>query len=729
MRRQRWGIIEVRGLVRQTQAWGGLWKLSTLLYNEAANPMRRGAILAPTREKNMFLAPMICLACCMPQALPESEIDYAHGAQREAWLRHPVYGDPSFDAFDRLPGNPAITGAPPLEWPVNGFLFEDPASGAWYLYAGRYAEGYALGPGKRMICTVARSTDGGANWEELGPIFQDDAFRFEGDSSPSNYAPDVSVVYYDGRYHLVYDWLNDRGAWEHLANPPDRDNDSGMAYAWSDRPEGPFTRAAKPIKRTSEQPLLHGRYRRLYASTLIRREQDWLILTLTDSGPYFAWALLGMTAPDPEGPWTDLVPLLHVDQPRYLPPLLEYFPAFLHDGCLYAPATSVAANRNYQALFRVRPEEAMDPAAWENVAWGGLWHAEPRPEEYAGIWGQTFSGFVDKQGCFTVMFPSRNADNRGTLNLAQRPWDRPYREQGFVLAGAAGPSLGLLKNAYDAFALHVAFDYSGTVSLIWNHRGALGPDRPRSDAKLHPLSLADCQGLTLAGPRWELFSRDASGGATVHASGTLPSVLAGSVDVRREASGQATILADGVEIGSAMLSSGAGGVGLLLDERSRASVLSFQVTGAPLPLVRRYLHTEALLGAGQNMAFWREASDPQFCLGLGAVSQPTPAESAGPPIAGKWNVECASFRLWAPLHPEYGQGELYLDDVLLATLDFSAPQPEASGIRYDSGPLPPGRRAVTLRAVSGALPLDCLEVELPSSSSCAASGALDGRRE
>lgn len=55
--------------------------------------------------------------------------DFARSVHVDAWLRHPVYGDPSFDAFERLPGNPIHRGAPPFEWPVNGFLFRDPVSG------------------------------------------------------------------------------------------------------------------------------------------------------------------------------------------------------------------------------------------------------------------------------------------------------------------------------------------------------------------------------------------------------------------------------------------------------------------------------------------------------------------------------------------------------------------------------------------------------------------------
>lgn len=59
------------------------------------------------------------------------ELDYAESRFVDSWLRHPVYGDPSFDAFERAPGNPVHTGAPPFAWPVNGFFFADPRGGGW----------------------------------------------------------------------------------------------------------------------------------------------------------------------------------------------------------------------------------------------------------------------------------------------------------------------------------------------------------------------------------------------------------------------------------------------------------------------------------------------------------------------------------------------------------------------------------------------------------------------
>ncbi len=74
-----------------------------------------------------------------------------------------------------------------------------------------------------------------------------------------------------------------------------------------------------------------------------------------------SWALFGITAPKPEGPYGERVLLRNVEADGFHPPLLEYYPAFVHRGFVYAPATSVALNRNYNALFRAPLERAAEP--------------------------------------------------------------------------------------------------------------------------------------------------------------------------------------------------------------------------------------------------------------------------------------------------------------------------------------------------------------------------------
>ena len=176
---------------------------------------------------------------------PRQTIDFAESRQADAWLHHVALGDPSFDSFRRRPGNPIIRGRPPFEWPVNGFLFEDPKSGNWYSYVGHYPSNYDIGRPDKPVphCRVYRSKDRGKSWDEIGPIFNDPVFRFEGDIHAAQ--PCARRVGRFRRRALPHGLrLGDRK--HHLGEcfHPSGGADSGVGYAWAERPEGPFHRAA-----------------------------------------------------------------------------------------------------------------------------------------------------------------------------------------------------------------------------------------------------------------------------------------------------------------------------------------------------------------------------------------------------------------------------------------------------------------------------------------------------
>lgn len=646
--------------------------------------------------------PIVIAIAAAGAAMGQGAIDYAEAIHKDAWLHHPIYGDPSFDAFERLPGNPVVRGAVPYEWPVNGFLFEDPQSGHWFLYVGEYCFGYAIKPGNTSRCIVWRSMDKGGSWERLGPIFTE-APLFDGEVSPATHAPDVSVLFADGRYHLCFDWATDNTTWENAAAPPP-DANSGAAYAWSDRPEGPFHAVPRPIASTRDMQPLRGKYRRLYASTLVRRANDWLVLTLTDSGPYYGWALLGMTAAAPEGPYSPPTLLLHPETPRFHPPLLEFFPAFVHEGCIYAPATSVAMSRNYQALFRVPIERALEPGAWELFQAGSVWHAEPVEHEYFGIWGQTFSGFVGADGRFSVMFPSRDSNGMGTINLASRPWSMPFRDRGFVLSGHDAPSVTLLRRGGPATRLDTELETRGLVTIMWNATMPIGPNRVSSNATINSIMLTRYSGLEIDGEDWKLVDVAPSGERRIVAIGN------GTLDKTRRASVEwngniASLDIDGCRVWSGQWPCSPGAFGMIAAPHSHARVDRFALTGAKPSVPLRYLCGEALLGAAQNVEKdWEAIVHPSFYYGAGAASKT-------PSVTAKWNFEGSRATLWSPRGPGFGEAEISIDGGPAVSVNFNAPEWIPSQPVFMRADLPNGPHALTIRAADRPVPLDFLDTE------------------
>ncbi len=630
------------------------------------------------------------------------------GRQADAWLHHGVLGDPSFDSFERRPGNPIVRGKPPFDWPVNGFLFEDPKSGNWYAYIGNYLTGYDIGPGLPVThCRVHRSKDRGATWEEIGPIFDDPAFRFQGDSQTANGAPDVTVVYAGGRYHMTYDWFTDNSRWDNVLHPRDG-ADNGCAYAWAERPEGPFHRAPRPILRTTEMPrrfALGQKYPRVYGTAIVHREKDWLALALADSNEFFSWGMMAMTATDPAGAWSDPVLVLGVEKADYYPPTAEAFPAMIHDGYVYLPAASVALNRDFQMIFRAKIEEAHRPDAWHLYQNGTAWHSEPVVNEGMGIWGQSYSGFVDRDGQLQVLFPSREREtNVGTINLASRPWSKPLRERGFVLSGHAGPSLALLRYAWNQFELNADFVLQGgTARFVWGYQAPLGPDRHAADATIHPLSLTRHLGLEISADAWRIVSIDAADKRSVKAEGPLETAARRAIELVVRDDGWSRLKIDGKIRFEGNLPVQAGPVGLFVEPFTNLKVSRFEIADPFKPAVMPWLYLEGLTGAGVKMSDWDVIHSPTYRFGVGAVGK-TPGGRV------KWNFRGRGFQLWSPRGPDFGRCELLLDGRKLADLDLHGDREQPSRIIYRCDDAGDGYHAVALHATDGRLAVDSLDV-------------------
>ena len=598
-------------------------------------------------------------------------VDYAKAANRDRWLRHPAMGDPSFDTF-RKTGETVHRSVYPYEWAVNGSLFVD-RDGTWYLYAGLYPEGYA----DRANCVshfeIYRSADKGGSWEWLGEGL-DRGFLFEGVPEPSSSCPDA-VLFYDGRrgqYLLTYDWGTDNGTWEVAHDYTGGTADAGAAVAWADSPTGPFRRVGRPVFRNS---LLHGKYGRFdrfYATTVIPRRNDYLALILCDTRQDFAWGLAGCTADTPEEGFGEPVMLLCPDLPGYYPAPVEFYPAFVVEDTVYAPATSVCANRNYQVLFAAKLEDAHRPDAWRLVRDGSLWHARPLPEERFGLFGQTINGMVDGTGAFRVMYASRDDRGCGTLSVASRPWSEPFSD-GFTVSGHAAPSVVLLRDAYRTFTLESEFSlHGGYADLLFGFHGRIGADRPVSDCAPCGESLTAYTALRVGGQVWSLVSegrliRTGRVGAAIR----TVRIERGEKTLRAFANGECLFTLE-------TAAESAAPVGIRTDRFTVLDVTRFEVQGESSGAAFRYSDADALLGGG--------VGDHAFA--------PVDGHRMGKRRV-KWNVVCSAFRLCGMTGPELGRAAVFVDGKKAGEADFRSGVPEEKVV-FECRGIPGGPHGIEL---------------------------------
>jgi len=639
----------------------------------------------------------------------EREYDYAKMTNMSAWLRHPVLGDPSFDTFEKL-GETVHRSEPPYEWAVNGSLFCDPADGAWYYFAGLYGHGYNTNV--RSDFKIYKSINEGKSWQDMGKGFPD-GFCFEGYTVAADGHPDT-VMTYDPEtklYWLAYDWGTNESTWATAQHPPEKKYNGGGALAYAKNPAGPFTRLSQPIFGNYEISRKLGRFTRAYATTVLKRKSDWIAFVLCDSGPYYSWGLICLTADKPDGKWSEPKILLSVDRPEYYPAPVEFYPCFAVDETVYAPATSVARNRNYQTLHMAPLEESHLPDAWTLSGDGNAWHARPLTDEKFGIWGQTYHGFVNKaNGKFTVMYPSRDERGFGTLSVAQRLWDKPHSD-GFTFSGHDGKSLSPLRRAYKNFTLEMECTLTGTIEIAFDYHGILGPESPTADAVPSKETLSDYQALRLSGRKFQLIAVNPSAEETVLAEGEYPENNGGITLSMTVKDKDVTLTINGVRKSLSDIAVQGGALALIAHQFSILTCSKYVVHGEPIPCLLKYQAYDALLGAGQRLEDWKNAAQS----GLSCVSEKAlinAVESSGAvKIYGKWNICGKGFTLYAPQSPMLGTMRVVVDGEHKATVDLYSENPIASSPVYTCE-LANGYHGVALYPEKGKIVLDVLEVDV-----------------
>jgi hypothetical protein len=647
-----------------------------------------------------FLVTVLLLICFNSCRQSDKENDYALLSHQDDWSHHYAFGSPSWDTFERLPNNPVYTGRDGMEWPVNGYLFSDPVTKNWYLFVGEYRRNYSDirdSTSPNWNCVIYKSNDKGKIWKKIGDLFPMNMTCYD---SIHIQVADIMVVYDQGKYHMVFDWVGSKASWQDL-------RETGIGYAVANQPEGPYLVSKEPQiinTRYLNKPLL-GRYWRVYAPMIIKRKNDWALLYLMDTSPARSWALAVSTATKPEGPYNDSKLILNVEKKTNYPPLLEYFPAFTHDEYVYFPATSVSINRNYQMVYRVKTEDITNSDKYEKFTAGSLWHSVNVENEFAGIWGQTFSGFVDDNDTIYVMFPSKNPKNYGTINLAKTSWNHLYRDRGFNLPANEGNSFSYINKVMDVEAIDMKFRLEGTLHIIWDFHSRIDILNGWGKFDLHQND-ADYKEIVVNNTDWEINVLE-SGKNILHVdSGKIDNWNCGENRLQlTKRNGKNILVLNGVKCWEGILKSNPGVAGVSLNPHSYLFSDRLVVNGHQMKGSITYGFYEALLNAGNQDNAWDFKKDTMFLYGTGAVSKNDSSFA-------KWNFNGIGFKLFSPKGPAYGKINIYLDGKLLRNLTLKNPCEIKSEVIFEATDLNMGSHAVYIESLDGLLPLDCIKIEL-----------------
>ena len=616
--------------------------------------------------------------------------NFAKTKNMNAWLRHPVLGDPSFDTFERL-GESVHISAPPYEWAVNGSLFRD-FDGAWYYYAGLYAKGYASDVAAHF--RIYRSRDKGMTWEDLGWGFEE-GFCFEGFDIPFDVYPDAFVTYDKklGKYLLTYDTASNNCTWE-TAYSPEYNVDSGVGVAISDSPAGPFVRLPKLTVSNRAVHGTFGIYTRIYASCVVPRKNDYIAFCLADSERHFSWALTVLTSPTLEGPWSLPTVVLGCDRKEYYPCPIEFFPVEIHGDKVIARGTSVAMNRNYQVTFVADLEKAHDPSAWTMTDDGNVWHAHDHPDEHFGIWGQTIHGFIEDNQ-YVVMHASRNAEDLGTLGVAIRDAGTPHSD-GFTMTSHVSPSVSPLKASYGEFTLKAELTFKGTADICFDYLGTLGPNQSTADASVSKASLCNYHAIRLCGDSCSLVTVCSDKSVITHASTDISGSKI-SLELSRDKSGRVSARINGQQLCDCLqLANDASPIAVALDSFSRIECSSFEIEGDALPYTWKWNAEDALLGAGQ---YFPEPTvySPDADIAPNIWHRTDNGYVGEGNIRAKWNLHGNSFEVNLYKHQGFGTANIFIDGVLHGSIDLCG----AGTAKYMISGLYQGAHSVTVEPEHG----------------------------
>ena len=492
--------------------------------------------------------------------------------------------------------------------------------------------------------------------------------------------------------------------------------------------------------------LISPGYVSTYGGTLIKRASGWLVLSAisTHGNGGGIWGLAAMTSnssdQDPAvSPYSAPKLMLFPESDRWHPHPCEFYPCFSSGSHTYCPCTSLQANRGFQVLYRARLEAAHLAESWEVYQAGSLYHwdgaAGEDCAESGGIWGQTFTGFVDESGGFQMMYPSRakmkpGAETcDGTINLARAPNFAALRSHGFWVSGPGADSMTAFSQTFAGFDMNVTARLApvgGGWTLRWNWRGEIGPSgAPVAGARMDPRGLYSNTALCFDGKgSFSVIQVDQVGSVTYLAEPSpTPGAGAGPIRIQlsQSASHEVAIKLDGTAVVSGLqLKTADVGGSVAVHVTHGASVHVIEMVIAPTSAVaQRWLWltaSDGITGGGDAaLGGWKANSSPTFRTGQGFTS------AGGNRTMAKYSFIGVAARLHLPKGPEYGSISVTVDGGKTEVVDLHAEAPTASAAVFEwhASPDDTGRaglangHALVVRWISGGMAADGVEF-LPS---------------
>ncbi len=387
---------------------------------------------------------------------------------------------------------------------------------------------------------------------------------------------------------------------------------------------------------------------------------------------------------------------------RWMEPV--YYPAFTYNGYIYFPATSVSINRNFQSIYRVKTEDATNADKYELFSNGSLWHSVNVENEYSGIWGQTFTGFIDNNDSMYIMFPSKDRNNYGTINLARASWKQLQRQRGFNLTANEGNSFSYIKKAIDVDNIDMEFTLEGTMHLIWDFHSPLDILNDWGKFSLEQ-SDAVYKEIEVKKTGWKIKVSERGKPTCIIDSGKIEKPIDKNNLRLKKASGKYILSINNEKCWEGALQNNPGIVGLSLDPHSRLYVDHLGVYGRRKKGFVTYGFYRALIDAGNQNSDWVFKKDTNFLYGKGAISKKDSSFV-------KWNYDGKGFELFSPKGPLFGTINIYLDGKLLKNISIKNSMEIKSSPIFKFSERAIKRRAVFIESLDGLLPIDCINIEL-----------------